>query len=112
MNNSQNVPGSVPFDEETWQQLPDFLSNLPEPVCLHIWGDESAGAAEREAARLAKAAGAPVRVHWTREDEFRSSYFRPAGLVEVTSGCDARGKIVAWDFHNYNSGASELAPEL
>ncbi|MBW7959062.1 MAG: hypothetical protein H3C69_05850 [Candidatus Promineofilum sp.] len=54
MNNSQNVPGSVPFDEETWQQLPDFLSNLPEPVCLHIWGDESAGAAEREAARLAK----------------------------------------------------------
>jgi len=53
MNDSKNVPDSIPFDEETWQQLPDFLGNLPEPVCLHIWGDESAGVAEREAARLA-----------------------------------------------------------
>jgi len=74
------------------------------------YGGKQRGEVALEAARLAKAAGAPVRVHWTREDEFRSSYFRPAGFVEVTSGCDARGKIVAWDFHNYNSGASSLAP--
>lgn len=54
MNDSRNVSDSVPFDEETWQQLPDYLSNLPEPVCLHVWGDETAGATEREAARLAR----------------------------------------------------------
>lgn len=43
----------IPFDEETWRQMPDFLGNLPEPVCLHVWGDETGGAAaEQEAARL------------------------------------------------------------
>lgn len=45
--------GGIPFDEATWQQLPDFLGKLPEPVCLHIWGDPAAGTAEREAVRLA-----------------------------------------------------------
>lgn len=54
MNDSQYFTDPIPFDAETWQSLPDFLSNLPEPVCLHIWGDESAGHAEREAARLAR----------------------------------------------------------
>lgn len=44
----------IPFDEDTWQQLPDFLGRLPEPVCLHVWGDEAGEPAEREAARLAR----------------------------------------------------------
>ncbi len=50
MSDISNHPDPIPFDEETWQQMPEFLGNLPEPVCLHIWGDETAGAAEREAA--------------------------------------------------------------
>lgn len=54
MNDSRNVSDPVPFDEETWRQLPGFLDNLPEPVCLHVWGDERASPAEREAARLAQ----------------------------------------------------------
>ncbi len=62
-----------------------------------------------EAARLAKIAGKPVRVAWTRSDEFQAGYFRPAALIEVRSGLDAAGKITAWDFHNYNSGPSSLA---
>jgi nicotinate dehydrogenase subunit B len=62
-----------------------------------------------EAARLAKAAGKPVRVAWSREEEFVCSYCRPAGLIEVRSGVDETGRIVAWDFHNYNSGAASLA---
>jgi alkyl hydroperoxide reductase subunit AhpF len=41
------------FDNETWEQLPDFLEQLPEPVRLHIWGDIEASPAEREAERLA-----------------------------------------------------------
>lgn len=53
MFDSPDSPESVPFDEESWRQLPDFLDNLPEPVCLHIWGDETGSPAEREAARLA-----------------------------------------------------------
>ena len=33
------TPPGVPFDADTWRQLPDFLDQLPEPVCLHLWGD-------------------------------------------------------------------------
>lgn len=63
-----------------------------------------------EAARLAKAAGKPVRVAWTREEEFVRSYCRPAGLIEVSSGISGSGRIQAWDFRNYNSGAASLTP--
>jgi nicotinate dehydrogenase subunit B len=63
-----------------------------------------------EAARLAKAAGQPVRVAWSREEEFVRSYCRPAALVEVRGGLSVDGKILAWDFRNYNSGAASLAP--
>jgi len=62
-----------------------------------------------EAARLSKAAGKPVRVAWTREEEFVRSYCRPAGLIEVSSGLSDAGKIAAWDFRNYNSGAASIA---
>lgn len=62
-----------------------------------------------EAARLARAAGKPVRVAWTREEEFVRSYCRPAGVIEVSSGLSAGGAISAWDFRNYNSGAASLA---
>lgn len=61
-----------------------------------------------EAARLAKAAGKPVRVAWSREEEFVCSYCRPAGVIDVRSGISAEGAILAWDFHNYNSGPASL----
>jgi hypothetical protein len=54
MSNFRNPDSAIPFDEETWQQLPGFLGRLPEPVCLHVWGDETASDNEREAARLAE----------------------------------------------------------
>jgi isoquinoline 1-oxidoreductase len=61
-----------------------------------------------EAARLAKAAGKPVKLVWTREEEFTWAYFRPAGVIEVTSGVRPEGTITAWQFDNYNSGAAAI----
>lgn len=61
-----------------------------------------------EAARLAKAVGRPVRVQWTREEEFTWAFFRPAALIEVRAGLDAAGSIVAWDFININSGGAAI----
>jgi isoquinoline 1-oxidoreductase beta subunit len=49
-----------------------------------------------EAARLAKLAGAPVRVQWTRDDDLRhSSYHAPSAQV-LAAGLDAAGDLVAW----------------
>jgi isoquinoline 1-oxidoreductase len=49
-----------------------------------------------------------VAVQWTRAEEFMWAYFRPAALIEVEAGLDAGNALSAWDFTNYNSGASAL----
>ena len=72
------------------------------------YGGKHTGEAAVEAARLAKAAGKPVKLVWTREEEFTWAYFRPAGVIEVTGGASKDGKLTAWEMHNYNSGPSAL----
>jgi nicotinate dehydrogenase subunit B len=74
------------------------------------FGGKQRGECEVEAARLARLAGAPVRVAWTREEEFTCSYTRPAGLLEIESGVDADGRLTAMRFANYNSGAAGITP--
>jgi nicotinate dehydrogenase subunit B len=72
------------------------------------YGGKHTGDAAIEAARLARAAGRPVKVVWTREEEFTWAYFRPAGVIEVKSAISPDGKLLAWDFHNYHSGSSGI----
>ena len=72
------------------------------------YGGKHTGDAAIEAARLAKAAGKPVKIVWSREEEFTWAYFRPAGVVDIKSGVRKDGTIVAWQFHNYNSGPAGL----
>src|SRR5207244_8723982 len=72
------------------------------------YGGKHTGEAALEAARLAKAAGKPVELGWTREEEFTGAYWRPAGVIDVAAGVNDDGIITAWEFHNYNSGASGL----
>jgi len=49
-----------------------------------------------EAARLAKLAGKPVRVAYTRAEETTWATFRPAAIITVKSGFKADGTLVAW----------------
>jgi isoquinoline 1-oxidoreductase len=72
------------------------------------YGGKHTGDAAVEAARLARAAGKPVKLVWTREEEFTWAYFRPAGVIELTAGVKKDGTLTAWEAHNYNSGASAL----
>jgi len=72
------------------------------------YGGKHTSDAVLEAARLARAAGRPVKVVWTREEEFTWAYFRPAGVIEVKSGVASDGMLTAWDFHNYHSGTSGI----
>ena len=73
------------------------------------YGGKHTGDAALEAARLSRAAGHPVKVVWTREEEFTWAYFRPAGVIEIKSGVASDGTLTAWEFHNYNSGGSGIA---
>jgi nicotinate dehydrogenase subunit B len=72
------------------------------------YGGKHTNQAAVEAARLARAVGKPVKLVWTREEEFTWAYFRPAGVIEVTAGAKKDGTLTGWGFRNINSGGSGL----
>ena len=72
------------------------------------FGGKHSGEAAVEAARLAKEAGQPVQLRWTREEEFTWAYFRPAGVITIASALDDQGRIAAWEHINFNSGGSAI----
>jgi nicotinate dehydrogenase subunit B len=72
------------------------------------YGGKHTGDAAIEAARLAKAVKKPVKLVWTRQEEFTWAYFRPGGVIDIAAGVKKDGTLVAWEAHNYNSGASAL----
>jgi isoquinoline 1-oxidoreductase beta subunit len=49
-----------------------------------------------EAVYVAKAAGVPVKVIWTREDDMNGGWYRPAFLHAIEGGVDASGNAVSW----------------
>lgn len=51
-----------------------------------------------DAALLARAAGRPVRVQWSREDEFVWEPKTPAMLMDLQGAVDSDGHITAWSF--------------
>ncbi len=89
---------------------------IPEPAVRVLVPDFGGGFGSKHteeiaiaAAALARAAGRPVRVALTREEEFRFSYLRPAAVIDVSCGARRDGAITAWQFANINSGAAGLA---
>jgi CO/xanthine dehydrogenase Mo-binding subunit len=95
-------------------ELADAFRLAPERVRVVVpdtgsaYGGKHTGEAAVEAARLAKAARRPVKLVWTREEEFTWAYARPAGVIDVRSGVTRDGRIVSWEFDNYNSGAAAI----
>jgi isoquinoline 1-oxidoreductase subunit beta len=49
-----------------------------------------------EAVHVAKAAKAPVKVVWTREDDLKGGWYRPMWHDRFVAGLDASGNPVAW----------------
>src|SRR6185312_9583790 len=61
-----------------------------------------------EAARLAKGAGKPVALRWTREEEFTWAYFRPAGVIDIEGAIDSDNRLCCWHHVNINSGRNAM----
>ena len=89
-------------------RIPEESVRVLMPDTGSGYGGKHTGEAAIEAARLARTAKRPVKLVWTREEEFTWAYFRPAGVIEVSSGLRGDGTIAAWEFHNYNSGAAGI----
>jgi isoquinoline 1-oxidoreductase len=89
-------------------KIPEDRVRVIVPDTGSGYGGKHTGEVAIEAARLAQAAKKPVKVIWTREEEFTWAYFRPAGVIDIRSGTTKDGLITAWEFHNYNSGPSGI----
>jgi CO/xanthine dehydrogenase Mo-binding subunit len=84
--------------------LPEDRVRVIVPDMGSGYGGKHTGEVAIEAARLARAAGKPVKLVWTRAEEFTWAYFRPAGVIDAKAAVDATGRLIAWEFDNWNSG--------
>jgi nicotinate dehydrogenase subunit B len=89
-------------------RMPEDRVRVLMPDTGSAYGGKHTGETAIEAARLARAAKRPVKVFWTREEEFTWAYFRPAGVIDISSALRKDGTITGWEFHNYNSGAAGI----
>ena len=81
-----------------------IVGTAPENVTIHTmflgggFGRRATPTSDfvSEAVHVAKAAGVPVKVVWTREDDMRGGYYRPLFVHRIEAGLDAQGLPVAW----------------
>ncbi len=90
-------------DPQTAQkELAQALGLEPKQVTVHVtflgggFGRKSKCDFILEAALLSRAASAPVRVQWTREDDVRHGYYHATAAYRIEAGLDAEQKLVAW----------------
>ena len=77
-------------------RIPETSVRVIVPDMGSGYGGKHTGEAAIEAARLAKAAGAPGQAGVDPRRRVHVGYFRPAGVIDIKSGVDANGTIVLW----------------
>jgi isoquinoline 1-oxidoreductase subunit beta len=93
--------------------IAQVLETAPDRITLHqhwlggAYGRRSPADVAVDAVRLAKIAGKPVKLIWSREDDLKGGKFRPMTAHYIEAGLDAQGRIVAW--HHRVIGESVVA---
>ena len=94
----------IPTQAPQWAQgvIAQTAKLPPEKVIVHTtlmgggFGRRYQADFVMEAAQVAKAAGKPVMVLWTREDDMQHDFYRPASYHKLSGVLDAQGNLAAW----------------
>jgi nicotinate dehydrogenase subunit B len=98
------VPFGVRQELAEGLQIPEAQVRVIVPDTGGGFGGKHAGPIAVEAARLARAVGRPVKVRFSRPEEFTAGYLRPAAVIDVRAGAALDGSITAWEMRTFNAG--------
>ena len=95
-----STPGPYPLSGALAQLLgvPAEKVHLIHVEGAGSYGQNGSDDAAADAVILSQAVGRPVRVQWSREDEFVWEPKAPAMVMEARGGLDAHGNVAAWDY--------------
>ena len=106
----QSVPGAI-------NAVTSVTDLKPEQVDAHVqrmgcgFGRKYVADFVSEAALISKAMGAPIKLQWTREDDFEHDYYNPMGAYRVRAGVDGSGHVSAWHMRVASDARYSVAPQ-
>ena len=91
-------------------EIPEEQVHVITPFLGGGFGGKKSGQQISEAVKLSKKTGHPVQLAWTRREEFFFDTFRPAAVVQMKSGIDAKGHITYWECDILFTGSRSSEP--
>jgi isoquinoline 1-oxidoreductase subunit beta len=104
INGECHITGPIQFQQGAQFGVAAAIKMPPEKVFIHTtflgggYGRKLELDFQIQAAQLAQAAGKPVKLLWTREDDMKHDFYRPISLHQMSAGLDDKGNVESLHF--------------